>query len=193
MAENNLPKVFLDAALGHPAPLHGAEYAEIITAAFYASQGHWEMKGHFPRGWKGQFPAGIRRKSKEVRHPLFQDGSEPERSTRSRIFVDGHELGLAECSRQQASRMTALVHRICRRILTREGQKRVDASRRANVRLEKRREGLEPGVLAPFICLQAMTSVHPPRTLSRASDRDPYPMPGDNGANWRLIAEHSAT
>lgn len=35
-----------------------AEYADIYPPGFYASQAYWYVKGHFPCGWKGDFPKG---------------------------------------------------------------------------------------------------------------------------------------
>jgi hypothetical protein len=35
-----------------------AEYADIYQPGYYASQGYWYVKGHFPCGWKGDFPEG---------------------------------------------------------------------------------------------------------------------------------------
>lgn len=35
-----------------------AEYADIYPPGFYASQAYWYVKGHFPCGWRGAFPAG---------------------------------------------------------------------------------------------------------------------------------------
>jgi hypothetical protein len=35
-----------------------AEYADVYPPGFYASQAYWYIKGHFPCGWRGQFPDG---------------------------------------------------------------------------------------------------------------------------------------
>jgi hypothetical protein len=35
-----------------------AEYADVYPPGFYASQAYWYIKGHFPCGWRGQFPRG---------------------------------------------------------------------------------------------------------------------------------------
>jgi hypothetical protein len=35
-----------------------AEYADVYPPTFYASQAYWYLKGHFPCGWSGAFPAG---------------------------------------------------------------------------------------------------------------------------------------
>lgn len=35
-----------------------AEYADVVSPAFFASQGYWYVNGHFPCGWKGDFPDG---------------------------------------------------------------------------------------------------------------------------------------
>jgi len=55
----SLPKVFEDTVqwdiLG---VCLEAEYADIYPPSFYASQAYWYVKGHFPCGWKGDFPAG---------------------------------------------------------------------------------------------------------------------------------------
>jgi tRNA/tmRNA/rRNA uracil-C5-methylase (TrmA/RlmC/RlmD family) len=36
-----------------------AEYADVFPPAYYASQAYWYVKGHFPCGWKGEFPKGM--------------------------------------------------------------------------------------------------------------------------------------
>ena len=57
--ENDLPQVFLD-TVGWDI-LHlcvEAEYADVYPPGFYASQAFWYVKGHFPCGWKGEFPEG---------------------------------------------------------------------------------------------------------------------------------------
>jgi len=56
---NNLPKVFLDTVnwdIVHL--LMESEYADVYPPGFYASQAYWYVKGHFPCGWKGEFPNG---------------------------------------------------------------------------------------------------------------------------------------
>lgn len=35
-----------------------AEYADVYPPGFYSSQAYWYVKGHFPCGWRGAFPAG---------------------------------------------------------------------------------------------------------------------------------------
>ena len=35
-----------------------AEYADLVPPAWSASQAYWYVKGHFPCGWKGNFPKG---------------------------------------------------------------------------------------------------------------------------------------
>lgn len=35
-----------------------SEYADIQPPGFFASQSYWYANGHFPCGWKGQFPTG---------------------------------------------------------------------------------------------------------------------------------------
>lgn len=57
--ENNLPKVFLDNVDRDVLLLAlEAEYADVFPPAFYASQAYWYTKGHFPCGWRGEFPNG---------------------------------------------------------------------------------------------------------------------------------------
>lgn len=34
------------------------EYADVYPPGYYASQAYWYVKGHFPCGWQGNFPAG---------------------------------------------------------------------------------------------------------------------------------------
>lgn len=54
-----LPKVFEDTVqwdiLGVAME---AEYADVYPPGFYGSQAYWYVKGHFPCGWQGDFPAG---------------------------------------------------------------------------------------------------------------------------------------
>jgi len=35
-----------------------AEYADIYPSGFYGSNAHWYAMGHFPCGWRGEFPKG---------------------------------------------------------------------------------------------------------------------------------------
>jgi hypothetical protein len=35
-----------------------SEYADVYSPGFFASQAFWYMEGHFPCGWKGDFPEG---------------------------------------------------------------------------------------------------------------------------------------
>lgn len=35
-----------------------AEYADIYPPGFFASQAYWYVQGHFPCGWRGDFPKG---------------------------------------------------------------------------------------------------------------------------------------
>jgi hypothetical protein len=35
-----------------------AEYADIYPPGFYGSNAYWYIKGHFPCGWRGEFPKG---------------------------------------------------------------------------------------------------------------------------------------
>ena len=37
-----------------------AEFADVFPPGFYASQGYWYERGHFPCGWRGPFPDGGR-------------------------------------------------------------------------------------------------------------------------------------
>ena len=34
------------------------EYADVCRPGFFARQGAWYMRGHFPCGWQGNFPGG---------------------------------------------------------------------------------------------------------------------------------------
>jgi len=57
---NNLPKIIVDTVnwdILHL--LMEAEFADVYPPGFYASQGYWYVHGHFPCGWKGEFPEGI--------------------------------------------------------------------------------------------------------------------------------------
>lgn len=57
--KNNLPKAFLNAVNWDILHLcMEAEFADIYPAGFYASQAYWYAVGHFPCGWRGQFPEG---------------------------------------------------------------------------------------------------------------------------------------
>ena len=57
--ENDLPKVFLDTVNWDILHLcMEAEYADVYPPGFFASQSFWYAKGHFPCGWKGEFPKG---------------------------------------------------------------------------------------------------------------------------------------
>ena len=56
----SLPNIFQDTVqwdIFHL--LMEAEYADIFPPGFFASQGYWYIKGHFPCGWRGGFPNGI--------------------------------------------------------------------------------------------------------------------------------------
>jgi hypothetical protein len=57
--EHNLPRVFGDTVqwdiLG---VCMEAEYADVYPRGYCASQAYWYVKGHFPCGWEGNFPAG---------------------------------------------------------------------------------------------------------------------------------------
>lgn len=59
VTDNSLPKVFEDVVQWDI--LHvcmEAEYADIYPPGFYAGQAYWYVNGHFPCGWKGDFPSG---------------------------------------------------------------------------------------------------------------------------------------
>jgi len=59
--ENDLPKAFEDTVQWDIIHLcMEAEYADVYPPGFYASQGYWYAKGHFPCGWQGEFPLGTR-------------------------------------------------------------------------------------------------------------------------------------
>ena len=56
---NQLPKRFIDTVQWDILHLcMEAEYADVFPPGFFASQAFWYMKGHFPCGWKGEFPDG---------------------------------------------------------------------------------------------------------------------------------------
>jgi len=57
--EHGLPKLFEDTVQWDILNVCAeAEYADIYPPGFYASQAYWYVKGHFPCGWKGNFPDG---------------------------------------------------------------------------------------------------------------------------------------
>jgi hypothetical protein len=57
--DNRLPKVFVDTVQWDILHLcMEAEFADVFPPGFYASQAYWYVNGHFPCGWKGQFPDG---------------------------------------------------------------------------------------------------------------------------------------
>ena len=57
--ENNLPKVFGDTVEWDILHLcMEAEYADVFPPGFYASHAYWYVKGHFPCGYRGDFPKG---------------------------------------------------------------------------------------------------------------------------------------
>lgn len=59
IAEHHLPKAFLDTVQWDILHLcMEAEFADVYPPGFYASQGYWYVKGHFPCGWRGKFPDG---------------------------------------------------------------------------------------------------------------------------------------
>jgi hypothetical protein len=59
MSANNLPSLFEDSVQWDILHLcMEAEYADVYPPGFYASQAYWYTQGHFPCGWKGDFPKG---------------------------------------------------------------------------------------------------------------------------------------
>lgn len=59
MREHHLPDVFRHTVEWDIVHLcMEAEYADVFPPGFYADQGHWYERGHFPCGWKGVFPRG---------------------------------------------------------------------------------------------------------------------------------------
>jgi hypothetical protein len=57
--ENQLPKIFEDTVNWDIMNLAmEAEYSDICSPAFFASQAYWYTSGHFPCGWQGKFPEG---------------------------------------------------------------------------------------------------------------------------------------
>jgi hypothetical protein len=59
--ENDLPKSFLDTVDWDILHLcMEGEFADIFPPGFYASQAYWYRSGHFPCGWRGEFPNGTR-------------------------------------------------------------------------------------------------------------------------------------
>lgn len=59
VAENDLPSGFVDVVNWDILHLcMEAEFADIYPPGFFASQGYWYAAGHFPCGWKGNFPNG---------------------------------------------------------------------------------------------------------------------------------------
>jgi hypothetical protein len=55
----NLPKIFshtVEWDMIHL--LMESEFADVFPPGFFASQAYWYVKGHFPCGWKGNFPEG---------------------------------------------------------------------------------------------------------------------------------------
>jgi hypothetical protein len=58
--QNNLPKVFENCVQWDIAHVcMEAEFADVYPPGYYGSQGYWYTVGHFPCGWKGNFPEGI--------------------------------------------------------------------------------------------------------------------------------------
>jgi hypothetical protein len=56
---NQLPEVFINTVNWDIVHLcMEAEYADIYPPGFFASQSYWYVKGHFPCGWRGNFPNG---------------------------------------------------------------------------------------------------------------------------------------
>lgn len=59
MRIHKLPQVFEDCVQWDILHLcMEAEYSDVYPPGFFASQGFWYMRGHFPCGWLGEFPAG---------------------------------------------------------------------------------------------------------------------------------------
>jgi hypothetical protein len=57
--EHDLPVAFVDSVRWDILHLCAeAEFTDVFPAGFYASQAHWYVKGHFPCGWRGDFPQG---------------------------------------------------------------------------------------------------------------------------------------
>jgi hypothetical protein len=57
--ENNLPQCFEDTVQWDVLHLcMEAEFSDVFPPGFYASQAFWYSKGHFPCGWRGNFPKG---------------------------------------------------------------------------------------------------------------------------------------
>lgn len=60
VATYNLPKIFIDSVNWDI--LHFAiecEFSDIYPPGFFASQAYWYTAGHFPCGWRGDFPEGV--------------------------------------------------------------------------------------------------------------------------------------
>jgi hypothetical protein len=56
---HSLPQVFVDCVRWDVLGLClESEFAEVYPPGFFASQGYWYVKGHFPCGWRGPFPKG---------------------------------------------------------------------------------------------------------------------------------------
>jgi hypothetical protein len=55
--EHNLPEIF-EAYVGGDISSVGveSEYADICPPGFFTANAQWYIKGHFPCGWKGEFP-----------------------------------------------------------------------------------------------------------------------------------------
>ena len=59
VGEYDLPQTFVDRVRWDTLHLLiEAEFANICSPGFYASQGYWYVRGHFPCGWHGEFPNG---------------------------------------------------------------------------------------------------------------------------------------
>jgi hypothetical protein len=57
--EHNLPPGFVGCVCSDMLGiLLEAEYADVYPPGFFASNGYWYIKGHFPCGWEGNFPEG---------------------------------------------------------------------------------------------------------------------------------------
>jgi hypothetical protein len=56
---NNLPRLFVDKVSWDIVHLcMEAEYADVFPPGFYGGLAYWYVKGHFPCGYKGDFPKG---------------------------------------------------------------------------------------------------------------------------------------
>jgi hypothetical protein len=55
--EHNLPKIFADQVRFDIAGICvESECADVYPPSFFMSNGYWYVNGHFPCGWRGDFP-----------------------------------------------------------------------------------------------------------------------------------------